>query len=137
MIALRTAASMRSAVQSDLDASLRALLALRMEQLSRGHNFDLSEVVEFLIVELGDTAHVVEAAAGYPILTSIVDGTRFGDADFTPCFEAFQDHHRWFEIAFEFTGGDYCSILFVPDDPGVEFDIHSFCLEYAGRADCS
>lgn len=137
MIALRTAASMRSAVLSDLPPSLRALLALRIEQLSQGHNLDLSEVVEFLIVELGDSAELIEAQAGFPILTNSVDGARLGDEDFTPSFEWLQDHGRWFELVYIFSDDGFASVIWVPDDPGVEFDIHMLCLEYSGRYECS
>jgi len=139
MIALRTAVSMRRAAESHADPSLRALLALRIRQLSQGHNFDLSEVVEFLIVEPGDAQDVIEAEAGFPILSNIVDGTRFGDPDFSPCFEALLDHGpgRWFELVYLFTDDGYGSIVLVPDDPGVEFDVHSLCLQYAGRVECA
>ncbi len=139
MIALRTAASMRSAAQTYLDPTLRALLALRIEQLSQGHNLDLSEVVEFLIVEPGDSHETVEAEAGFPILSNIVDGARFGEPEFSPCFEGFLDHGpgRWFEIVFLFTDDGYGSIVLVPDNPGVDFDLHAFCLEYAGRGECA
>lgn len=133
MIVLRTAASMREAVNGSLCPALRAILARRIEQLSHDVDCDLSEIVQFIIVEPGDQPEQLDSELGFQFLANLVDGTRFGDPDFTPSFEWLQDHGRWFEIVFILSDDGFGNIVFIPDDPGVHFDLHLFCLEYADR----
>ncbi len=55
--------------------------------------------VHLVIAQVGDTVEELERECG-PILTNIVDGSRYGDADFTPCFEALEEHARCYEMVF-------------------------------------
>ncbi len=47
-----------------------------------------------------------------------------------------QDHGGWFEFVYLLTDDGYGTVVFVPDDPGIEFDLHALCLEYASREQC-
>jgi hypothetical protein len=125
---------MERALCLPLDPQLRSLIEQRMGQLRSNYQGDLGEIVEFHIVELGDTQREIEAALGFPILENIYDGTVFGDPDFTPCWEWMQDHGGWFELVFLFKDDGYGIIVFVPNDPAVEFDLHSLGLEFAEQA---
>jgi len=131
MLSLRTTASMRAALTSTLDPALRALLGKRMTQLARDFDGDLADIVEFSVVEPGDSSATIEAGVGFSILHNLVDGVAFGDDDFTPSWEWAQDHGAFFELVFILSDDGYGIIVFVPDDPGVEFDVHSLCLEHA------
>lgn len=133
MLSLRTTAAMERVLRLPLDQQLRTLLEQRMEQLRVNYQGNLGEIVEFHVVELGDTQREIEAALSFPILQNVIDGTVFGDPDFTPCWEWMGDHGRWFELVYLFTDDGYGTIVFVPNDPGIEFDLHSICLEYASR----
>lgn len=132
MIALRTAASMREAANAFAYPALTPILAKRIEQLAPAVD-DLSEIVRFIIVEPGDKPEQLDIELGFPFLTNFVDGTRFGEPDFTPSFEWAQDHGCWFEFVFILSDDGFGVIVLIPNDPGVEFDLHMFCLEYAGR----
>jgi hypothetical protein len=135
MLSLRTTAAMERALCLPLDATLRSLLEQRMEQLRSNYDGDLGEIVEFHIVELGDTQRQIEAALGFPVLQNFIDGTTFGDPDWSPCFEWLLAHGSFFEITF-ILGEGYGCVVFVPDDPAVEFDLHSLCLEHAEQVQC-
>jgi len=130
MITLRTTASMRAALTSSLDPALRALLGKRMAQLARDYDGDLADIVEFSVVEPGDSSATIEAGVGFSILHNLVDGAAFGEPDFTPSWEWAQDHGAFFELVFILSDDGYGIIVFVPDDPGVEFDVHALCLEH-------
>ena len=133
MLNLRTTADMQAAAQTVLDPALRSLLTNRMEQLSQGHNLDLSEVVHFLIIQPGDVLADIDAALGFPILANLVDGTVFGDPEWTPSFEWLQCHCGFFEIVFIFDDSGFGTIVLVQDHPGVPFDLHALCLEYQSK----
>jgi hypothetical protein len=130
MLSLRTTAAMERALCLPLDATLRSLLEQRMEQLRRNYEGDLADVVEFHVVELGDTQREIEAALGFPILRNLFDETTFGDPDFTGCWEWMLAHGRWFELLYLFTDDGFGTVVFVPNDPGVEFDLQAMCLEF-------
>jgi hypothetical protein len=132
MKTLRTAAQMRAAADDTRDPTLKGLILLRMEQLSRNWSGDLGEIARFHIVEPGDYPELIERELGFSMLTNIVTGERFGDPEFTPSHEWLADHGSWFEVVFMFTD-DFGTVVLVPDHPGVEFDHHAYCLEHAGR----
>lgn len=132
MIALRTAASMLQAVQGGLHPTLTPIIEKRIAQLNVDLDRDLGEVVHFIVVEPGDQPDQLDRELGFPFLTNLLDGTRFGEPDFTPSFEWIQDHGCWFEIVFMLTD-EFGIAVFLQDDPGMHFDLHMFCLEYAGR----
>lgn len=94
---------------------------------------DLSEVVHFVVVEPGDPLSQIEEELGFSPLCNGLDGTRFGEPDFTPTFEWVRDHGFAFELVWVLSDDGFGKILLVPDDPGVEFDLHMLCLEYAHR----
>ena len=130
MLILRTTAAMQAAAQTYPDPALRTLLAKRIEQLTG--DLDLSEVVNFLIIAPGDLLADIDAALGFPILQNLVDGTVFGDPDFTPSFEWAQYHcGSFFELVWLMTDDGFGTIVLVQDHPGIVFDLHAFCLEYA------
>lgn len=114
-----------------LDPSLRELITLRVSQLRRNYDGPLKEIVCFYVVEAGDDQEQMAQALGFNPLTNLVDGTTFGDPDFTPSFEWMKCWGSWFELVFLLTDDGFGHILFVPNDPGTEFDLHSMCLAYA------
>jgi hypothetical protein len=132
MKTLRTSAEMRAMAEETRDPTLKGLILLRMEQLGRHWTRDLGEIARFHVVEPGDWPERIEEALGFSMLTNVVTGERFGDPEFTPSHEWVADHGAWFEVAFLFSD-DFGEVVLVPDDPGVEFDHHAYCLEFAGR----
>jgi hypothetical protein len=130
MLSLRTAAAMKRAAITYTDNELRELLTKRMQQLRSNYDGDLEEIVHFLVVEPGDTPREVEAELGFSPLINM-ERVCFGDPDFTPDWEWIQCHGRWFELVYILTDDGFGSVIFIPNDPGTEFDLHSLCLEYA------
>ena len=114
-----------------LDPSLRELITLRVSQLRRNYNGPLEEIVWFYVIEAGDGQEQVAEALGFSPLKNLVDATTFGDPAFEPSFEWIACHGRWFELVFILTDDGFGHILFVPNDSGTEFDLHSMCLEYS------
>lgn len=113
-----------------LDPTLRALINLRCEQLRRNYDGPLDEIVSFLIVEPGDTEEAIVEALGFSPLVNLSDGTRFGDPEFTPNWEWATCHGAFWELVYILTQDGFGTIVFVPNDPGVEFDLHALCLEH-------
>lgn len=123
-----------SLARAPIDPDLIALINKRLEQLRRNYDGDFKNIVSFLIVEPGDSQREITEALGFSILRNPVDGLVFGDPRFTPGWEWFQCHGRWFELVYILSDDGFGTIVFVPNDPSVEFDLHSLCLEYANYA---
>lgn len=132
MIALRDAFSMRKAVDV-LPAPLNRIIEQRITTLREYVESEVGELAHFIVFEPGDSLTQLEAELGFSPLTNRVDGSRFGDPDFTPSFEWVQDHGTWFELVFILSDDGFGKILFVPDDPSIDFDLHMLCLEQADR----
>ncbi|NIJ24629.1 hypothetical protein [Sphingomonas japonica] len=109
---------MADALATALDADLRALLTLRRDQLIDGGHQDLADIAHFVAVQPGDTLAAVEAEVGMPIATNLVDGTDFGQPDFTSSFEFIERHSGgWFEVVMILDDDGFALALFVLDDP--------------------
>lgn len=106
-----------------LDPDLRALIGLRAWQLDTDRDRPLGEIVQFIVVQPGDTPEVIHEALGFPITWEQAE---------QPRFEWMEDHGSWFEIAYVLTD-DFGVLVFVADDPGTEFGIHFMCLACSDR----
>jgi hypothetical protein len=130
MLSIRSTAAMTRALDLPLDPILRAVLLTRMSQLTEYDHDDLGDLACFLIVQVGDTATQAEAELGFPILTSFVDGQRFGDPEFTPSWEWIEDHGGWFELVFVLTDDGFGWVLFIEDRAGVDPELLALCHAY-------
>ena len=108
-----------------LDSDIRALIGLRAWQLDDDRSRPLSEIVKIVVVQPGDTPEVINEAVGFPITWELAD---------QPSFEWLEDHGSWFELAYVLTD-DLGLLVFVKDDPGVEFGLRFMCLGCSDRAD--
>jgi len=106
-----------------LDPQLRALIGLRAWQLDVERDRPLSDTVEFVVVQPGDTSEVIHEAVGYPITWDQAE---------QPGFEWFEDHGSWFELAYVLTD-DFGMLVFVADDPGTNSVLRFNCLMLADR----
>ena len=110
MLALRTNAAVTRALSSDLDPELRQLLAKRVEQLMPDGADDL---VHFIVVEPGDSITAIATELGFSPLVNFVDGSRYGDPDFTPSWEWIERHGSWFEVAYVLSDDGFGCVLWV------------------------
>jgi hypothetical protein len=115
MISIRSSADLARVFTGMLDPLLRSLLTARRDQWLDGADFDLGELVHVIIVQHGDTLAAVEAEAGVPIATNLVDGSRLGDPDFVTSFEWVERHAGWLEAVMILSDDGFGLALFVPD----------------------
>ena len=107
MLIIDSAIAMSHALDHPLDQHLKQLLELRRNQLLHGTNLELGELAKFIVASPGDTFAAIEVAAGYPVVTELA------------C-EWVQQHGRWFEAVAILTDDGFATVLFVPDDEGVD-----------------
>lgn len=109
MLNITDAAGLARALSSSLDPAIRALLTLRRDQLlyDTAGDYELGDLVHFVIVEPGDSIADVEAAANYPLFTE-------------PAFEWVTDHGQWIEGVIVLSDDGFGIAIFVPDIDGVD-----------------
>ena len=115
----------------------RDLLQLRFEQICDGEPFDPVTMARFVIVEPGDTVAEIEAGSGAWITTSMFDEARYGDPDFSPCFDFLEFHDlevRVYEFVTITSDSGFGIALFIQDLPGMDEELMRFCREYAQPA---
>lgn len=124
MLSLTDRSSVTAALTNpDLDPNLRALIGLRAWQLDTERDRPLGDIVQFIVIQPGDTPEVIHEALGFPITWEQAE---------QPSFEWIEDYGSWFEIAYVLTD-DFGMLVFVADDPDTEFSIHFMCLACSGR----
>ncbi len=87
--------------------------------------------VHFVIVQVGDSVAELERECGFPILTNMVDDTRYGDDGFTPCFEVLEEHDRCYEMVFILNDDGYGIDIFIPKVIGIDPELLAMCHAYA------
>ena len=112
---------------------IRQMLTQRISQIDLPEGEALADVGTFYVVQLGDTIAQLEAATGCCINSDLFGDGHYGDDDFAPSFE-WLEHHKYqqcFEMVFIMTDDGYFTVLFIPDDPGIDPDLLSLCREYS------
>lgn len=106
-----------------LDPDLRALIGLRVWQVDTDRRRLLKDILQIVVVQPGDPAEVIHDAVGYPICWDQAE---------QPCWEWFNDHGSWFELAYVLTD-DFGMLVFVPDHPETNDTLRFNCLGVADR----
>ncbi len=132
MLSLHNSASMQFAADTHPDPMLRSLLSLRIAQLTPPDGADAGAAVHFLIFEPGDSLDAMEAELRFTPLRNIVDGSLYGDPDFTPSWEWIEFHDGWIEIAYVFSDDGFGVIIFAQRVEGTEPNLIALCDEWAG-----
>ena len=96
------------ALDSPIDPVVKALLIQRRDQLlaDTGGEYDVGELVQFVVVDPHDAIAIIEQAAGYPLVTA-------------PAFEWVTDHGGWYEAVTILSDDGFGIILLVPDHEDV------------------
>ena len=106
-----------------LDPTLRALIGLRVWQVDTDRREPLSDVLQIVVVQPGDTSEAIHEAVGYPITWDQAE---------QPGFEWMNDHGSWFELAYVLTD-EFGMLVFVADHPDTNFVLRFNCLAVADR----
>ena len=126
MISISTRESITAALTNyELDAELRALIGLRAWQMDDDRTRPLSDIVQFVVVQPGDTPAIIHAVVGFPITWDQAD---------QPGFEWMNDHGSWFELAYVLTD-DFGMLVLVADHPDVNATLRFNCLGCSDRPD--
>lgn len=112
------------------DPGIRALVNHRFFQILSGELYDYDQHGYMIVVEPGDNIESLESETSCPILHNTFDGSRYGEADFTPCFEALEEHASCYEMLFILSDSGFGTELFIPKHPGIDADLLAMCAEY-------
>ena len=137
MHVLRDAASIDAKIQSCGDPCMRNLMERRVEFVrnevndSEGEYDDIGELLNFILVEPGDTLEAIDAEMNGTFLADHYGGRHIGDPGFLPCFEALEEHATFYDI--EFVQGDegFAVQVLVPKCPGIDPWLLQLCAEHA------
>lgn len=114
------------------DTSLRQLIERRIQEISECCPWDADELGPMIVVEPGDTAEDLQAIMGFSILESIFDDSHFGDEEFAPSFDFAEIvGEDLYELVYVISDGGYGYDIFIPNLPGLDPVIRSFCQTYA------
>jgi len=122
-------ASLKRALRSPIDNRIKQLLKLRRDQLGG----DIAGRARFIVVEASDTAEDLERELGFPVLTSMIDGIRFGEPSFAPNFEFVLDLGFAFELPFILTDDGYAHVALIIRGPGADSELLALCAHYAAE----
>ena len=111
-------------------SAIRDLVQQRFSEICAGDPYDYDLHGYMIVVEPGDSVEILEQEIGWPILHGLFD-SRYGEPDFTPCFEVLEEHAYCYEMVFIFNDDGFGVDLFIPKQPGIDSDLLAMCVEYA------
>ena len=120
-----------SSISSIPDLSIRALASHRFSQILSGELYDYDQHGYMIVVEPEDSIESLESETCCSIIHNGFDGTHFGDPDFTPCFEALEDHGNCYEMLFILNDDGFAIDIFIPKHSGIDPQLLALCIEYA------
>lgn len=113
------------------DPDIRELVDRRFSEICGDEPYDYDTHGYMIVVEPEDSVEVLEQTVGWPILQGLFNGSRYGEPDFTPTFEALEEHASCYEMVFIFNDEGFGVVLFIPKQPGIDGDLLAMCAEYA------
>jgi len=120
------------ALASSIDnPGIRSLVKQRFAEILAGEAYDYDRHGYMIVVEAGDTAEALEEASCCPILRNLFDETRFGSPDFSPSFEALEEHAGCYEMVFILNDEGFGIAIFIPKSEGIDADLLAMCAMYA------
>jgi hypothetical protein len=134
MLIIDSTAAMALTLDAPIDIHIRRLLYRRQQQLCPLDEYDLGDLVRFVVVDCGDDLAAVTEALGFSPFTNFVDGSTFGSPGFEPSAEVIIDHGEAYEIVFILSDDGFGTVLIVPNREGVDIDLLSFCRAYSEPA---
>jgi hypothetical protein len=129
MLSIADGGSLSCALNSPIDPRLKRLLRQRREQL--GSEYPLEELANFSIIEAGDTPADVEQTIGFSVFHNPVDGSRFGEHDWTPGWEWIDDHGFAYELCFILDDSGFGHVVIIPKQKGVAPELIRLCETFA------
>jgi hypothetical protein len=133
MLSIRSAADLAEALDLPLDANLHCLLRRRADQLREYDGYELGDLAHLLVVEAGDDLAIIEDELGFSPLTNAADGTHYGEAEFTPSWEAIEQHGSWYELVFVLSDDGFGAVVLVPEADDVDPELLALCREYSDQ----
>ena len=103
----------RASIEQLQDPQLRALIDQRVEALAEFDDYELHELVTFIVVQPGDSIEAIDEQLGRPILQG------------TP--ELLEEHPGYFEIVYVVSDDGFGIEVFIPKHPGVDPQLLSMC----------
>jgi hypothetical protein len=84
-----------------------------------------------VLVEPGDTASALEQALGLCIVTTLFGEVAYPNEDYVPSFEVIEDHGDGYEMVFITDDDTGSTVLFIPQQAGMDADLLSLCQAFA------
>jgi hypothetical protein len=120
-----------TAVSSICDPGIRRLVEQRFTEIQAGEHYDYDLHGYSIVVEPGDTVEALEKESSCPILHDPFDGTRYGNPEFSPFYEALEEHPCCYEMVFILNDEGFGISLFIPKADGIDAVLLSMCARYA------
>jgi hypothetical protein len=127
MLSISDGEALQRALSSPIDDRLKRLLTLRRDQLGG----DITDQAHFVVVEPKDSAADLERTIGFSVFENPVDGSRFGEPDWTPGWEWIEDHGYAYELCFIMDDSGFGHVVIIPKEQGVDSDLLNLCQQYA------
>lgn len=82
------------------------------------------------MVDSLDTTEAVTKALGYSPLVNRWSGASYTNPGFTPYWEYFAEHHKWYELVCVLSDDGFGHVVLIPKDT-TDSDLHQLCVMHS------
>lgn len=128
MLSIYDEASASDVLARPLNPTLQSLIS---DRLHDAEVIELGELTHILVIEPGDTEEAIRDELGWSPLENVLDGCRFGTADFVPYWSWLQDLGGWYEMIVTVGNSGFAFILLIERTNGVLPELLRLCREFS------
>jgi len=115
-------------------SGIRRLVNQRFTEVCAGEAYEYDQHGYMVVVEPGDSVDTLEQETGCSILHNLFDDTPYCNLEFSPSFEALEEHDDCYEMLFISNDNGFGITLFIPKAEGIEGSLLAMCATYATPA---
>ena len=127
MITIYDSLEMQDLLSGPIDPDLKSILLERLNLLAEYSEFDLSELINVIVVEPGDSMEAIAKEIGVSPLQNIVDDVRYPDPTFVPSWEFCITRKGYTDFTFTLCDAGLAICLLVPDRDDIEPQLLELC----------
>ena len=130
MITIYDSEEMQYFLSGPIDPDLKSILLERLDLLAEYSEFDLSELLNVVIIEPGDSMEAIAKEIGVSPIQNIVDDVRYPDPAFEPSWEFCITRKGYTDFTFALCDAGLAICLLVPDREDIEPQLLELCRTF-------
>ena len=114
------------------DSELSKLICQRISE-AQTYVDHFSELAFYIVIGDGDQLAEADSLLGFSLLENRFSGVVFGSPSFTPSWDVFEEHERWYELVFVLSDDGAGVSVLVAKAAGTNKELLGMCRQFTTK----